>query len=347
MSKAELSTKPPNTTLSPYACVDKAAPTEGSAKRPGDSASDSQYWRYDASQKRQKRGDGDAAKLCYKFILSGSCPHGMKCNFQHDEEAMEQYKRGVCFDFLVKGKCEKGPDCKFKHNLQGDSVVPQSREASSNRSRECWFCLSSPNVESHLIASVGEYYYCTLAKGPLVPDHVLILPVEHEPSTLSLSSECELELERFQNALRAYFKKNGKEAVFFEWVFKRRTHANLQVVPVPSNRVGALQNIFNLAAERLGIKFTTTKGFKAREQLRTEFDKTCSLFYVELPGDTILSHVVKEHENFPSQFGREVLAGLLQMADRADWKNCALSKEEEMKMVESFKSGFQEYDPNQ
>lgn len=89
--------------------------------------------------------------------------------------------------------------------------------------------MSSPNVESHLITSVGEYYYCALAKGPLVPDHVLILPIEHEPNTLSLPSECEMELERFQNSLKAYFKKQGKEAVFFEWVFKRGTHANLQV----------------------------------------------------------------------------------------------------------------------
>lgn len=97
------------------------------------------------------------------------------------------------------------------------------------RSRECWFCLSSPNVESHLITSVGEYYYCALAKGPLVPDHVLIMPIEHTPNTLSLPLECEKELEQLQSSLKAYFKKQGKEIVFFEWVFKRGSHANLQV----------------------------------------------------------------------------------------------------------------------
>lgn len=97
------------------------------------------------------------------------------------------------------------------------------------RSRECWFCLSSPNVESHLITSVGEYYYCALAKGPLLPDHVLIMPIEHTPNTLSLPLECEKELEQLQSSLKAYFKKQGKEVVFFEWVFKRGSHANLQV----------------------------------------------------------------------------------------------------------------------
>lgn len=43
----------------------------------------------------------------------------------------------------------------------------------------------------------------------------------------------------------------------------------------------------------------------------------------------------------------QVLAGLLNIADRADWRNCKVSKEEETKMAERFKNGFQEYDPNQ
>ncbi|MCI24642.1 zinc finger CCCH domain-containing protein 64-like, partial [Trifolium medium] len=99
-------------------------------------------------------------------------------------------------------------------------------------SRECWFCLSSPNVESHLIISIGEYYYLALAKGPLVEDHVLIIPVEHMPNTLSLSSESDAELLRFQNSLKRYFKNQEKEVIFFEWASVRGIHANLQVKEV-------------------------------------------------------------------------------------------------------------------
>lgn len=159
MSKAELSTKPSNTTLSPYVCVDKTSQTEGSAKRPGDSTSDSQYWRYDASQKRQKHGDGNGDRLCFKFVSSGSCPRGQKCHFRHDEEAMEQYMRGVCFDFLNKGKCERGPDCKFKHNLQDESDMSRSKAASSTR------CIYSNLLWNHiwsqcllLLPNFLEYY---------------------------------------------------------------------------------------------------------------------------------------------------------------------------------------------
>ncbi|KAA8523250.1 hypothetical protein F0562_009673 [Nyssa sinensis] len=306
MSAAEICMKPPNTTSSPFTSTDKATHTEDTAKRPSDTVSDPQYWRYDVSQKRQKHGDGDGHKLCFKFVSSGSCSRGDKCHFRHDEDAMEQYRRGVCFDFLNKRKCERGPDCNFKHSLQEESESfpnrrPGSGNANSTRSKDCWF----------------------FAKGPLVQDHVLLIPVEHSPNTLSLPPESESELGKFQNSLRVYFKNQGKEIVFFEWVFKRGTHANLQAIPIPSSRASAVQDIFTLAAEKLGFKFMVMKNnnSEGRELLRMQFDKNCSLFYVELPGGTILSHSVEENEKFPVQFGREVLAGLLNMADRADWKN--------------------------
>lgn len=87
-------------------------------------------------------------------------------------------------------------------------------------------------MESHLIISIGENYYLALAKGPLVEDHVLIIPVEHMPNTLSLSSESEVELLSFQNSLKRYCKNQEKEVIFFEWASIRGTHANLQVKEV-------------------------------------------------------------------------------------------------------------------
>ena len=40
-----------------------------------------------------------------------------------------------------------------------------------------------------------------------------------------------------------------------------------------------------------------------------------------------------------------MLAGLLNVPDRADWRNCKMSKEDEIKMAETFKMGFEEFDP--
>ena len=41
------------------------------------------------------------------------------------------------------------------------------------------------------------------------------------------------------------------------------------------------------------------------------------------------------------------MAGLLKMPERADWRNCKLSKDEEVDLVETFKSRFKSFDPNE
>lgn len=43
----------------------------------------------------------------------------------------------------------------------------------------------------------------------------------------------------------------------------------------------------------------------------------------------------------------QVLAGLLNIAEKADWRNCTPGKDEEVKMAENFKKRFEEFDPNQ
>ncbi|MED6216467.1 hypothetical protein PIB30_008167 [Stylosanthes scabra] len=267
MSSTEIAMKTTNSTLSPYTLVEKGTSPKDVSKRSGEAIADDQYWRYDVSQKRRRHDAGDGEKICFKFVSSGSCPRGEKCNFRHDGDAREQYKRGVCFDFLNKGKCERGPDCSFKHSLQDEGDMPPSRRPGSEntRSKECWFCLSSPSVESHLIISIGENYYLALAKGPLVEDHVLIVPVEHMPSTLSLSSESEVELCRFQNSLKKYCKSQGKEVIFFEWASIRGTHANLQAIPIPSSRAVMVEKAFNLAAQKMGFKFLSKNSFLMEE----------------------------------------------------------------------------------
>ncbi|BAT76817.1 hypothetical protein VIGAN_01487400 [Vigna angularis var. angularis] len=349
MSSTEIAMKTTNTTLSPYTFVEKRTPPMDSTKRSSDSISESQYWRYDVSQKRQKHETGQADKTCFKFVSSGSCPRGEKCHFRHDTDAREQCKRGVCLDFLIKGKCERGPDCNFKHNLLDEGDRDPSRRSGSGSSKECWFCLSSPNVKTHLIVSIGENYYLALAKGPLVEDHALIIPVEHGFNTLSMSSESETELSRFQNSLKSYCRGQEKEVIFFEWASLRRTHANLQAIPIPSSKAVMVEKVFNLAAQKLGFEFVA-KTFDSisdgRKFLKTQIGGGSGLFYAQVPGGKILLHHVEKNEKFPVQFGREVMAGLLNMADNADWRSHRHSKDEEMKIVENFKSRFQEYDPN-
>ncbi|XP_058073972.1 zinc finger CCCH domain-containing protein 64 [Magnolia sinica] len=357
MSAAEICLKPSKTTLSPYTVTEQTTQATEATKQHGNNITDAQYWRYDVSQKRHRQGSGDGERLCFKFTSTGSCPREEKCNFRHDMDAREQYLKGCCFDFINRGKCERGSDCSFQHGLgeEGDSFS-RKRHRSNNRGnesqgRECWFCLSSPNVESHLVSSIGESCYCALAKGPLVEDHFLIIPVEHCPNTLSVAPEVEKELQRYKDALKIYFKNQRKVVVFYEWLSKQglSMHANLQAIPIPLSKASDVHRHFILAAKKLGFEFEvinpSNHSSEGRKSLRSLFDGKSSFFYLELPEGTILFHSVEDKEKFPVQFGREVLAGMLSVMDKADWRNCKLSKEDEIQMVESFKKGFEELDP--
>lgn len=121
MSASELAAIPANATASPYNVLFQSGGGKNMRKRP--EASDSQYWRYDVSQKRHRGGDGE--KMCFQFLSSGSCSRGEKCNFRHDINSKTPFSKGVCFDFISKGTCERGSDCKFRHSSDGGGIDDQ------------------------------------------------------------------------------------------------------------------------------------------------------------------------------------------------------------------------------
>lgn len=45
--------------------------------------------------------------------------------------------------------------------------------------KNCWFCLDNDQVEDHLVISIGDESYLALPKGGLVPDHLLIISLDH------------------------------------------------------------------------------------------------------------------------------------------------------------------------
>ncbi len=52
---------------------------------------------------------------------------------------------------------------------------------SSAAAAACWFCLASPEVEKHLIVSVGDECYVALAKGGIDWNNLLIVPIGTAP----------------------------------------------------------------------------------------------------------------------------------------------------------------------
>ncbi|KAG7201776.1 hypothetical protein KM043_004496 [Ampulex compressa] len=217
---------------------------------------------------------------------------------------------------------------------------PNKRPRAEFDQAKCWFCLSSPEVSKHLVISVGTEIYMALAKGGLVENHFLILPITHHQSLSILPKEVKEEMELYKKAITQYYASMDKVPVFFERNFKT-SHCQLQVVPVHKNQAPALKEMFQEMAECNNFKITELPPHTNLQQIAKP---GVLYFYVELPSGEMLYYRIKK--DFPLQFGREVLASdrILDINDRADWKDCQMDKEEEIELAKKIRKQFQPYD---
>ncbi|XP_077355654.1 CWF19-like protein 1 [Festucalex cinctus] len=207
---------------------------------------------------------------------------------------------------------------------------------------ECWFCLASPQVEKHLVVSIGTNCYLALAKGGLNAGHVLILPIGHYQSTVGLASEVLQEMDKYKAALGSFYKSRGERCVIFERNY-RSQHLQIQVVPVPLDRCTTddIKEAFVVQAQEQQIDLMEIPQHSDLKQIAPP---GTPYFYVELDSGEKLFYRIQR--NFPLQFGREVLASeaLLNIPTRADWKECKQSRAEEETACAQLRDAFQPYD---
>ncbi|XP_053574705.1 CWF19-like protein 1 isoform X3 [Bombina bombina] len=206
----------------------------------------------------------------------------------------------------------------------------------------CWFCLASPEVEKHLVVSIGTHCYVALAKGGLTSDHVLILPIGHYQSMVDMSSEAMEEVHQYKTALKKCYKAKGKRYVMFERNY-RSQHLQLQVVPLPLQCCSTedIKEAFIVQAQEQNIELLEIPEHSDIKQI---VQPGTPYFYVELDSGEKLFHRIKKH--FPLQFGREVLASeaILNIPTRADWRECKSTREEEESFAKSFRKEFEPFD---
>lgn len=228
---------------------------------------------------------------------------------------------------------------------------------------ECWFCLATPSVERHLIVSIGHEAYLAMPKGAINSDHVLIVPIAHEASTLALSPKATDEVARFLAALRAYFGAQGKDMVVFDRNVSTlgATHCHLQVVGIPRSKAATARRMFETEGARYHVTF---QELGPTETLTSATDGK-PFFYAEVPAPPmpadeneatggaasapasanrtvrLLNLVDGKHY---MQFGRHAAACVLDMPRRANWKNCVVPKAEEEAMTKAFKAQWKPFD---
>ncbi|CAI6335026.1 unnamed protein product [Periconia digitata] len=229
---------------------------------------------------------------------------------------------------------------------------------------QCFFCLSNENVATHLVTSLGDNSYMTTAKGPLstpatfpklgFPCHLLIIPYAHTPTFASMEEEerhsTYTEMQQYRASMNKMLKaRAGEEYGSVTWEISRPSlpHGHWQYMPVHVDliREGVLEAAFETLASNYEWPAFT------KEDVKDGIEETGNFFRVliwdpqdEANAQTSLILRFDESVHFHVQFGREVLAKLLRLDERLDWKECGQSVAEEKQDVATFKEAFEEFD---
>ncbi|EEH05803.1 CwfJ domain-containing protein [Histoplasma capsulatum G186AR] len=267
----------------------------------------------------------------------------------------------------------------FSRFAQGDDYHRPSKRARRPPPpgpSECFFCLSNPNIATHLITSIGSECYLTTAKGPLptsttfrslgFPGHMLIIPLTHAPTFDAITESdsqtaTTKEMQRYRTALHAMLdeKSNGElGAVTWEVSRAKGIHIHWQFLPVPSDLIsrGLVEAAFRVEAENLNYPKFRKEDSKALEKgdyfrvMIWESSKNTSKGEKEerttnkVGLDTNLILPLSPDFRFDLQFGRRVMAKLLQLEKRMNWRDDVQSQDEEAADAEAFKKAFEKFD---
>jgi len=218
---------------------------------------------------------------------------------------------------------------------------------------DCWFCLGNPKCEQHLVVAVGEEAYVAMAKGGLVTNHVLIVPIRHVPNLAFCPETVSEELDKFASALRKFYASQGLDMVLFERYFPMRnttmSHMQLQVVPIPRKFGLQCPQFFESSARDRNMSLTKLDRDASMKTVRENVSgTTTAYFYIEIPGDNTAQgmrvdrylHITPKGVKLAANFGREVLAELLESKQRVNWQECVVSRDKEAELTNQLRALF-------
>ncbi|KAK4237548.1 CwfJ C-terminus 2-domain-containing protein-like protein [Achaetomium macrosporum] len=239
----------------------------------------------------------------------------------------------------------------------------------------CFFCLSNPNLPTHMVCSIAEDTYLATAKGPLpaadtfkkegldFPGHLIITPFTHAASLSAAAfamSEEEVkrtyaEMKRFRESLQgmvASVSKRKLGAVTWEINRARNIHVHWQFMPVPAKMVskGLVEAGFRVLAEDMQLGKFTVKEFDTADEVPGDYFRVW--IWAEEDDDVDGGRVVgkslllrfDDGVRFDLQYPRKVMAKLLGLEDRTIWQDVVQSEEEETADVQAFRKAFKEWD---
>lgn len=252
---------------------------------------------------------------------------------------------------------------------------------------DCFMCMNKADFKDYLVVSIGDESIVTAMRGSLPKQdtfpqlsstgHAMIIPLYHAADEAQHGQRSQEELQKEFTEMNKYrkamnkmikAKSNGElGSVCYEVNRTGIRHFHWQVLPIPADKVrrGLVEGAFKLAREK--GKYEVFQDCNADKLLgqRSDFfrvwtwapsDSPVDRADQEASGEDGEGGVTKSmffpipgNASFNVNFGREVMAGLLQLEGRVNWRDAMLANEAEERSAEEadaegLKADFAEFD---
>ena len=211
---------------------------------------------------------------------------------------------------------------------------------------ECWFCLGSSKVESHMIISIGDHTYVALAKGSLINDHVLIVPINHLQNSQKFTPGVRNEINKFLICLeKCYQEKKNKSLLICDRNLPTKyqsAHGYLEIFGIDNDKLNGLGDTLTKEASKEGIEFKT---IDKNDNLGNHIGPFGYIVLHNRSGGRKYVHSVQSGmKKISLNFLRRVVAVHLNLPQKAEWTACIVDKQQETKITDDIKTLFKPYD---
>jgi len=222
-------------------------------------------------------------------------------------------------------------------------------QASQNK---CIYCIDSPDKPKHLHVAYGNLAYLMLpSQGRLLPGHCIIAPIAHAQSSRQVDEDAWEEMRNFKKCLVRMFAQEGKECCFIETAMNlghAGRHAVVECIPISADVAARAPMYFKKAIDEAESEWSTHNAKKCLSTappkgLRGTIPANFPYFHVEFNMKGGFVHVIDDETKWKSNFGRNILIGLLDLPENlTDAKQRPLAPEVLRGEMDSFLSS---YDP--
>jgi hypothetical protein len=297
----------------------------------------------------------------------------------HSNDPTERPKECTAFPLALTARKRSHPEGMETSYLEYEETSRPFKRSRNGRRKgpitvdDCFFCISNPEFEKHYVIAMGDESYLATPKGALPSTntfpqlgfrpHFLIVPYPHKSSLASLDAADEAEQEsldnreaiykemlRFRSSLdRMLSEKTDKVYGSVTWELSRSSiaHTHWQYLAIHADKIqqGDVESGFQALARR--------EHYPAFEKGDVGMGPGNASDYFRVmiwnPNDPVeqyksLVMFFDAKDNFDPWFGRRLMASLLKLDRRIDWKKCVLPMEDEQKDVEAAKEAFKPFD---